>query len=135
VINIKMPPLRERKEDIPLLAQYLLKEMCAEYGLPEKTLGEKSVARLLQYDWPGNVRELRNVMERAVVVSSGDEIAASDLFFHEISHQEKLIDVEKTAILDLLSKYNGNISATARALGIARTTLYRKMKALAIEPA
>jgi len=132
VITIKMPPLRERKEDIPLLVESILQEISTDYNIPVKTLDKKCMKKLTQYDWPGNVRELRNVIERALIVSFGDEIKVEDLVIEEMPQKEKLIDLEKDTITDLLARYDGNISATAKALGIARTTLYRKMKNLGI---
>jgi DNA-binding NtrC family response regulator len=133
VVNIKMPPLRERKEDIPLLANYILQDICTEYGIPVKTFNKNCMKKFTQYDWPGNVRELRNIIERALIVSSGDRITADDLLIEKIPQSERLIDREYSTIVELLGRYDGNISATAKTLGIARTTLYRKMKKLGIE--
>lgn len=133
VLSIKMPPLRERKEDISLLAEYILKDICDEYRIPVKTFGKNCLKKLTQYDWPGNVRELRNVIERALIVSCDDQISVNDLLIEEIAATGTLMDIEKTTIMDLLNRYDGNISATAKALGIARSTLYRKMKKLGIE--
>jgi len=134
VVNIKMPPLRERKEDIPLLADYILQDICTEYRIPAKTFNKNCMKKLTQYDWPGNVRELRNVIERALIVSSGDRITVDDLLIEEVPPQpEKLADMERSTIIELLDRCEGNISATAKTLGIARTTLYRKMKKLGIE--
>lgn len=133
VLNLKIPPLRERKDDIPILVNHILHEVCEEYRIPVKTLSQKFINKLLQYDWPGNVRELHNLIERALVVSSGDEISVDDLFIDEIHSKEQIIASEKLAIMDLLERYDRNISAIAKAMGIARTTLYRKMKNLNIE--
>ncbi len=133
VVNIKMPPLRERKEDIPLLAEYILQDICTEYGIPFKNFNKNCMKKLTQYDWPGNVRELRNVIERALIVSSGDRITVEDLLIDAMPQSERLIDMEYSTIMELLGRYDGNISATAKTLGIARTTLYRKMKKLGIE--
>jgi len=133
VLNLKIPPLRERKEDIPILAEHILSKICTEYQIPVKKLSKKCINKLMQYDWPGNVRELHNLIERALVVSSDDEISIDDLFADEMPSSENRIASEKLTIIDLLDKSDRNISATAKAMGIARTTLYRKMKKLDIE--
>lgn len=128
VVNIKMPPLRERREDIPLLARYILQEISTEYRIPLKELTRDGLKKLTRYDWPGNVRELRNVIERAMVVSTGEKITADDLLIEAEARPVKLTDLEKSTIVELLQRYDGNITAAAKSLGIARTTLYRKMR-------
>ncbi|NLW43893.1 MAG: sigma 54-interacting transcriptional regulator [Syntrophomonadaceae bacterium] len=128
VVNIKMPPLRERKEDIPLLARYILQEISTEYRIPAKELTRDGLKKLSSYDWPGNVRELRNVIERAMVVSSGEQITADDLLIETGTRPVRLTELEKSTIVELLQRHGGNITATAKSLGIARSTLYRKMK-------
>jgi len=133
VVNIKMPPLRERKEDIPLLARYIIREIATEYRIPMKELTREGLKKLNQYDWPGNVRELRNVIERAMVVSSGEKITTDDLLIEAETRPVKLTELEKSTIIELLQRYDGNIAAAARSLGIARTTLYRKMKKFGIK--
>ncbi len=133
VVNIKMPPLRERKEDIPLLARYIIQEIATEYRIPVKELAGDALKKLNRYDWPGNVRELRNVIERAMVVSSGEKITADDLLIEAEALPVKLTELEKSTIVELLERYDGNITAAAKSLGIARTTLYRKMKKYGIK--
>jgi len=79
VVTIDIPPLRERREDIPLLAGNFVRQATERYGLPQRTLGPSAMRRLLEYEWPGNVRELRNVIERAAILAEGDELTARDL--------------------------------------------------------
>jgi transcriptional regulator with PAS, ATPase and Fis domain len=128
VVNVKLPPLKERKEDIPLLAQHILKEICEIYEIPLKSLSPNSLNELLLHDWPGNVRELQNVLERAIVVSEQKEILPEDLFIEELLPKPRSVEQEKDIIISLLAKHDGNISATAKEMRIARSTLYRKMK-------
>lgn len=128
VVNIRMPALRERKEDIPLLAEHTLSKLCQEFGMPLKMLSTQGLNKLVQYDWPGNVRELQNVLEAAIVNSEQHLIFAEDLDIEERINKPKSINDEKEELLDLMNRYGGNISAVAKELGIARTTLYRKLK-------
>lgn len=130
VINIKLPSLKERKEDIPFLVKHILKQICQEYKIPLKSIDTEAIHLLLQYDWPGNVRELHNVLEKAIVISDSEKIEPKDLLIEEFLHKPKSIKEEKEIIIDLLDKYDGNISAVAKELGIARSTLYRRMKNL-----
>lgn len=133
VVNLKIPPLRDRKDDIPLLAENIITSICRQFEIPVKSMTKSCQEKLQQHDWPGNVRELRNVLERAVAVSDGCVVSASHILIHDMLDQDKLTDVEKDLIITLLQKNGGNISATAKALGIARTTLYRKLKTYDIE--
>lgn len=135
VVNLKMPPLRERKEDIPALAENILQQICADYDIPAKPFSKKCMQQLLQYDWPGNVRELRNLVERALVVSNREEITTEDFFGEVFTFKKQSGASERIAITNVLDKYDGNISAAAKAMGVARTTLYRRMKNLNIEVA
>lgn len=142
VVTLNMPPLRERKEDIPLLAQHF-KEIFAEKNHKTiKGFTPHAIDQLLKYDWPGNVRELMNAVERGVVLSSSDYLDAKDLPMI-IRHGEvegdtypkddlpadlPLDEVEKTSILKTLESANGNKSEAARRLGITRRTLHKKLK-------
>jgi len=145
VINIELPPLRERLSDIPLLAQHFLARTCEEAGKKSATLREDALAALQRYNWPGNVRELQNVVERAVLLSRSSEIGLEDLPAHLAAGQtvhfqpaagKALKDAmeapERAIILDMLELNNWNRNATADALGINRTTLYKKMKRLGL---
>ncbi len=146
VINIELPPLRERVSDIPLLAEHFLKRICEEMGRPLKTLSDEALAALQAYRWPGNVRELQNVLERAVLLGRKPVITLEDLppdvaaaLTPGLSAPEKaplkqaLQLPERQIILQMLEMHNWNRQATAKALGINRTTLYKKMKRLGIE--
>jgi two-component system nitrogen regulation response regulator NtrX len=148
VIPIFVPPLRDRQDDIPLLAEHFMALMAAEYGRRPKRLAPEAVGRLQQYDWPGNVRELRNVIERLIIMVPGDTITAQDLAFlgHDDLH-DRAASVEPTLplsearerferhyILQALAAQHGNMSRTAEVLGVERSNLYKKMKAFGIAP-
>jgi two-component system nitrogen regulation response regulator NtrX len=149
VIPIFVPPLRDRDQDIPLLAEHFMAEFAREYGRRPKRLDAGAAAGLRSYRWPGNVRELRNVIERLMIMVPGEVIALGDLAFLEggaIAGSEQpdapaltLHDArekfEREYILRALAAQHGNISRTADALGVERSNLYRKMKAFGIAPA
>jgi two-component system nitrogen regulation response regulator NtrX len=150
VIPIFVPPVRERQEDIPLLADHFMAEFAREYGRRLKSLEPGAVAVIQHYGWPGNVRELRNVIERLVIMVPGDVISALDLSFldHNVLARPEPADVaadrptlyeardrfERGLILRTLSAQQGNMSRTAEVLGVERSNLYRKMKAFGIAP-
>jgi two-component system response regulator HydG len=137
VVVVRLPPLRERAEDIPLLARHFLAELSARAGKPIRELSPGALEVLKSYAWPGNIRELRNVLEHAVIMSEGDVITETDLpaflratppsngaaDFGEIS----LSELERRHIQSLLQK-KSDLGTVARILGIGRTTLWRKMK-------
>ncbi len=146
VINIELPPLRERISDIPLLVQHFLEEVCRESGKARKTFTEEALSALQAYRWPGNVRELQNVIERAVLLSRGDRIGVDDLpgnmaasFPQGVnltgngSLKKALSNPERQIILQVLEANHWNRQATAEQLGINRTTLYKKMKRLGLQ--
>jgi two-component system response regulator HydG len=137
VVQIKLPPLRERKSDIPLLVNSFLEK----FGDPERpirTISEDAMRRLMAYDWPGNVRELENAVERAVALGSGPILHIGDLPSNlQQDSNEKILDsnelttieeMERRFILRALRETNGDKLAAARLLGIGKTTLYRKLK-------
>jgi len=136
-ITLNVPPLRRRVEDIPMLAETFLRSLGAEIGAPERRLQRDAVAALERYSWPGNVRELRNVIERALLLSHGETIAAADLRF-DFDGQglgaivsgtvDKLADVERLHVLRVVGEESGNVERAAVRLGIPRSTLYQKMK-------
>ncbi|MDR2246250.1 MAG: sigma-54 dependent transcriptional regulator [Treponema sp.] len=137
VVNIHVPPLRERKDDLPLLISAFLEEFAAENGKPVEGLDDKVRAALYAYDWPGNIRELRNCMESAVVMAKGPIITEGDLppAFRRQSDEgwiriplgTSLNEAEKIIIRDTLSSLKGNKSRTADVLAIGRKTLHRKL--------
>ncbi|HDR05814.1 MAG TPA: sigma-54-dependent Fis family transcriptional regulator [Candidatus Marinimicrobia bacterium] len=133
VYNIHIPPLRERLSDVPLMAAYFLKKYAKAMNKTITKIDDSAIKILQEYEWPGNVRELENMIERAVLVSSEPAIRAKDLPIIKGSSAplpgvEKLDDLEKSHILQVLEKYEWNISRSAAALGIDRVTLYNKIK-------
>ena len=146
VIPFFVPPLRERKEDIPLLARHFVKEFAATYGRRPREITDDAIATLMRYSWPGNVRELRNVIERIVIMNptttrfdrkhlpplvyrNGARRAVST----EFSTLQQARDAyERDYILKKLDDNHGNVSRTAEVLGLERSHLYRKMKTLGI---
>jgi two-component system nitrogen regulation response regulator NtrX len=148
VIPIFVPPLRDRPEDIPLLADHFMTELARENGRRPKRFDSGAVTGLRSYRWPGNVRELRNVVERLMIMVPGDTITLADLSFLEgaaaVSAQmsgpvvplhEARDRFERDYILRALAAQQGNISRTAEALGVERSNLYRKMRSFGIAPA
>jgi len=140
VIELKLPPLRERREDIPLLVEAFLHKCGQARGKSVKAVGESALAMLIDYDWPGNVRELENVIERAVTLSRGDKILPDDLpapiqgsrgdrrILDDAAEKTlPLHEVEKEYIRKILEKTGGNKYRAAHLLGIDRKTLYRKL--------
>jgi len=141
VISITIPPLRKRKEDIPLLAQHFLTKYTALHGKRVRSISPYVMDRLSRYEWPGNVRELENAMERAIILSSGETILFEDLppylqpsLSREKSSSSSLEEVEKKLILDTLRAVKGNQTRAAELLGIHRNTLRRKLKRYHIQP-
>ena len=133
VISIHVPPLRERKEDIPLLAKASVRKCCLELNKDEVNIAPSAMKLLVDYDWPGNVRELENVIERALVIGGGKEIAATDLPFtgrEPVSEQlpNSLKAMEKIHIERVIEEADWNISRAARELDIDRQTLYNKIE-------
>jgi len=131
VMNIHVPPLRDRVEDIPLLVDYFIKKYCTSMNKPLISIEPAALKRIMGYQFPGNIRELENMIERAIVVGCGKKIQLKDLPFAKDtidSNVESLDDFEKAFILQILNKYGWNISRTAHALKVDRVTLYNKIK-------
>jgi len=138
VVPIVIPPLRHRREDIPLLADHFIRKYCERNRLEPKRITPKAMKLLVEFSWPGNVRELENVIERAVLMSPGPEISAEALFMEAPveTPDDALPDVIRTAtesverekIAEAIRKAGGNRSRTAKLLGISRATLYNKLK-------
>jgi len=146
VINLELPPLRERISDIPRLADHFLAEVCQDTGRRVQGFSSEAVAALQRYKWPGNVRELQNVVERAVLLSKNDEITPDDMPTSIASGapvsvsrstgtslKEALEGPERQIIREVLESNGWNRNETADQLGINRTTLYKKMKKLGLE--
>ena len=146
VIPFFVPPLRERKEDIPQLARHFLKELAATYGRRPREITDDAIDVLMRYSWPGNVRELRNVIERIVIMNPTttrfDRKHLPPLVYRDVSRratrdgfstlQQARDAYERDYILKKLDDNHGNVSRTAEVLGLERSHLYRKMKALGI---
>jgi DNA-binding NtrC family response regulator len=133
-VEIRLPPLRERREDIPSLAAHFLKAAGFKYGRPELRLGSSAVEALLRHPWPGNVRELRHSVERAVLLAEGDEVGVEHLGLRTSPEGSlrlenmQLDEAERILIRKALSRNRGNVSRAAEDLGISRSALYRRLK-------
>jgi two-component system nitrogen regulation response regulator NtrX len=149
VLPTFVPPLRERVEDVPLLADHFMAMLAREYGRRPKAFDLDAVAVLQRYRWPGNVRELRNLVERLMIMVPGDRVSSRDVSFLEqdlepqpsadrpatlapLHHARD--EFEKQYILRALAHQQGNMSRTAEVLGVERSNLYRKMRAFGIAP-
>lgn len=141
VVEINIPPLRDRMDDIPVLCDEILSQLVRNMGFPPKTISDRAMTALKLHNWPGNVRELRNVLERAANMSSGNLITLEDLpdyIKNYLTDKEaevdkaclknRVIDAELKAIMEALELSNGNRTEAAKHLGIHRTALYKKLK-------
>ncbi len=137
VINIKIPPLRDRREDVPLLAAHFVEKLSHDLGKTIPEIDPGALKLLMDYNWPGNVRELENALERALVACHGDVLTEKDLSSlkhivgkHSLTIPENLNlrEVEKQVIAAAIERAGGNIKKAAETLGIDRSTLYEKMK-------
>jgi two-component system, NtrC family, response regulator HydG len=146
-VEITLPPLRERKDDISIIAEYYLKLFCAQYGKNSIKLNADVIQKLLGYHWPGNIRELAHTIERAVILCKCGTLTPDDFVLRAKyaavteppESSLRVEDFEKKAISVALSKHNGNLSRASEELGIARSTLYRKiahfgMETLSVNP-
>ena len=159
VFPLKLPPLRDRREDLPALARMFLKRFAAAEGASVEGFSRPAIEAIVRAPWPGNVRQLENTIHRAVVLADGPLIrpcdlagpeghgvpipggangggagaAARDPFMREDGHVRRLLEIEADAIRRALGLYRGRMSETARRLGIGRSTLYRKLDELRIE--
>ena len=141
VIRIQLPPLKDRKEDLPLLAQHLVTQLAEKHNRPARFLSPAALSALQFHAWPGNVRELRNVIERAVIICSGEQIERHHFAPYPIEQRERLRhedtitfpvgtpleEVERQMILRTLTKTNNNKTRAAELLGISLKTLHNKL--------
>ncbi|MEL6866552.1 MAG: sigma-54 dependent transcriptional regulator [Bacteroidota bacterium] len=135
-VELVLPPLRKRREDIALLAQHFLKSYARKYQKSGLRLSAAATHKLETYDWPGNIRELRHAVERAVILSDGPSLQAHDFLFHQNDEQKvergldsyNLEEMERWAIQQVLERHRGNITKAAKELGITRAALYRRME-------
>ena len=148
VVPIELPPLRERREDVLTLVEHFLSTVCEENDRRRKRIAPSAVTMLMQYDWPGNVRELKNVVERLVILTGEAEvIGEADVrdalpsvkkvkasYQRGVPLRDLVATAERDIVLEALAANNHHISNTAKELGLERSHLYKKMKALGINP-
>jgi len=132
-IKIEVPPLRERGDDIELLANFFLNCYVKKYNKPLLKLSSQAIRKLSGYSWPGNIRELQHTLEKAVILSDGSILKPDDFIFRQVRKGTPIIpqtldEMEKRLIEDAMSFHNGNLSAVASSLGVSRQTLYNKLK-------
>ncbi len=132
-INVELPPLRDREDDIELLAHHFLKRYCSKYMKNCRELSSATLKKLKKYHWPGNVRELEHTIEKAVILSDSNTISPDSFFFKSTGSTRSnvpltLEEMEKQLINDSIEKHDGNLSLAAKQLGVTRQTLYNKLK-------
>lgn len=133
-VEIHVPPLCDRVEDIPLLAQHYLDHYAKKYHKPVRKIADEAIDKLKRYAWPGNIRELQHSIERAVIMTDSETLQESDFLLSRTlaastsNHTLNLDEVEKSAIVKALQMHNGNISKAADELGLTRASLYRRME-------
>jgi len=129
-----VPPLRDRREDIPILARHFLLQHAARYRKTFTGFDDSATRALLEHRWPGNVRELDHAVERSVLMGSGPLLSTSDLSLrvaadgHPSLEEMSLEEVESFLIRKTLARHNGNVSQAAEALGLSRSALYRRLQ-------
>jgi DNA-binding NtrC family response regulator len=133
-VEIDLPPLRDRREDIPILARHFLQQFAARYRRPVTGFAADAMRALLEYRWPGNIRELAHAVERATLLAHDDLVRAADLSLAPVVaatpeiDQMSLEDVERLLIIKALERYAGNVSLAAQTLGLSRSALYRRLQ-------
>lgn len=135
-VELHLPPLRERQDDVTVLAEHFTQIYCDKYRKPHKKLAASTLKKMTKYPWPGNIRELQHAIERAIIMSEGNILMPDDFFFlvqktdnqSETSDNLNLDDVEKNVILKAVNKHSGNISKAAKELGLTRASLYRRLE-------
>jgi len=135
-VEIQVPPLRQRTEDIPNLVEHFLEMYCQKYKIDRKRLSSAATKRLKKHSWPGNIRELQHTVERAVIMSESNTLQAHDFFLSKPIHKNALLnsdnlnleDTEKILIRKVIDKHGGNITKAARELGLTRASLYRRIE-------
>jgi two-component system, NtrC family, response regulator HydG len=135
-VELHLPPLRERQEDIQLLAEHFVEMYCRKYRKQVKSVSANAVKKLQKYQWPGNIRELQHAIERAIIMTDNNVLDSDDFFFLSQNSQGEdvitdtynLETVERSVIQKAVTKYNGNISKAAKELGLTRASLYRRLE-------
>jgi DNA-binding NtrC family response regulator len=139
-VEIRLPPLRERREEVLELANAQLERKATQYGRNVKGFDAGALAALQQYPWPGNVRELNSVVERSVLLAGGEEIGAADLRLSAAKsgppslEDMSLEDAERALIRSAIKRNGGNVVAAAEALGLSRSAMYRRIEKLGLKP-
>ncbi len=136
-VEIDIPPLRERKEDVPLLCDHFLNIYLKKYNKEQKEISQGALNKLIDYQWPGNVRELQHAIERAIIMTEAKVLQPTDFLLstHEKPSEQQVVfpnfhieDAEKMLIIKAIGKHNGNITKAARDLGLTRASLYRRLE-------
>jgi len=136
-VEIQLPPLRERIEDISLLVDHFLEIYCKKYKMVTKRLNQSTLTRLEKHNWPGNIRELQHAVERAVIMSESTMLEPHDFFISQMDENKNtdsipsnmnLEETEKMLIRKVIDKHGGNISKAAKELGLTRASLYRRIE-------
>ncbi len=136
-VEVKVPSLRERLEDLPLLIDHFLRIYCKKYNIPLKRVSSSTLKRLEKHNWPGNIRELQHSVERAVIMSESQVLEPTDFFLSQTDNSKSeeintsslnLEETEKMLIRKVIDKYGGNISKAAKELGLTRASLYRRIE-------
>jgi len=147
VVTLTAPALRERKEDLPALVEHFLERTCQEHNLPRKAITEQAMRKVVEFDFPGNVRELRNLVERLLILTPGEVIdgravqlslpdrrpSVGGAIPHHGSLRDTMAELERRVVLETLERQQWKMTATAAELGLERSHLYKKLKALGIE--
>jgi two-component system nitrogen regulation response regulator NtrX len=148
VIPLTIAPLRDRKEDIPILANQFVNDFCLKEGIEPKSITDEAIDILMEHSWPGNVRELKNIVERLVIMTQAGKITADDIptlsrdeqpdeaidtIFTHASFRKAKMEFEKKFISKKLQENEGNISKTADSIGLERSNLHRKIKTHSLE--
>ncbi|MFY0606371.1 MAG: sigma-54-dependent Fis family transcriptional regulator [Cyclobacteriaceae bacterium] len=136
-VEIQLPPLRDRADDIPMLAEHFMKTYNSKYRKNITTIAPATIKKLQKYSWPGNIRELQHAIERAIIMSDTDSLSPDDFFFLSSKSESantlesdnfNLDEVEKNVVQKAVNKHNGNISKAAKELGLTRASLYRRLE-------
>jgi transcriptional regulator with PAS, ATPase and Fis domain len=136
-VEVKVPPLRDRLEDLPLLIDHFLNIYCKKYNMPLKRVNSSTLKRLEKHSWPGNIRELQHSVERAVIMSESQVLEPNDFFLSQMEDSSSsdlsattlnLEETEKILIRKVIDKHGGNISKAAKELGLTRASLYRRIE-------
>ena len=131
-----MPPIRKRKEDIPLLVEHFLQIYCKKYNKPVKRISNAALDKLVNYYWPGNIRELQHTIERVIIMSESEILQPGDFYFPSNDPKGNdnepvnyhLEETEKLLIIKAVSKHGGNLTKAAKELGLTRASLYRRLE-------